>query len=82
MRFAGAAEGLVYLREEYLASRARLVGALAKLRAAGLLEGVSIELVIGAGVHLRREPRARVDGGPPRDAAAEIPTQVGYLGRR
>ena len=47
--------------------------ALDEFRAAGLLDGLSLELVIGAGaLHRRRgDGDARVDGGPPRDAAAQ-----------
>ena len=73
MRFADASEGFIYLREEYATARNTVLLALEEFRAAGLLDGLSLELVVGAGrVHLRRgDGDARVDGGPARDAAAE-----------
>ena len=59
--------------------------ALAELRAAGLLEGVSIELVIGAGAYICGEETAMLESmegrrGMPR-LKPPFPSQVGYLGR-
>ena len=72
MRFAEAEHGYVYLREEYATARRRLQQAIDEFRAAGLLDGRSLELVIGAGAYIAGEETrdARVDGGTPRDAAA------------
>jgi formate dehydrogenase len=85
MRFAEAAEGFVYLREEYATARARLTRALEELRAAGLLDGLSIELVIGAGAYICGEETAMLESmegrrGMPR-LKPPFPSQVGYLGR-
>jgi NADH:ubiquinone oxidoreductase subunit F (NADH-binding)/NADH:ubiquinone oxidoreductase subunit E len=85
MRFAEAAEGFVYLREEYATARARLVQALEELREAGLLEGLSIELVVGAGAYICGEETAMLESmegrrGMPR-LKPPFPSQVGYLGR-
>src|ERR671918_18597 len=85
MRFAEAAEGFVYLREEYATARERLVRALEELREAGLLEGLSIELVIGAGAYICGEETAMLESmegrrGMPR-LKPPFPSQVGYLGR-
>jgi formate dehydrogenase len=85
MRFAEATEGFVYLREEYATARARLTRALEELRAAGLLDGLSIELVIGAGAYICGEETAMLESmegrrGMPR-LKPPFPSQVGYLGR-
>jgi NADH:ubiquinone oxidoreductase subunit F (NADH-binding)/NADH:ubiquinone oxidoreductase subunit E len=85
MRFAEATEGLIYLREEYATARARLLDALAGLRTAGLLEGLSIELVIGAGAYICGEETAMLESmegrrGMPR-LKPPFPSQLGYLGR-
>ena len=48
MRALAATEGYIYLREEYATSRNRLSHAIEEFRAAGLLDGLSLELVIGA----------------------------------
>jgi NADH:ubiquinone oxidoreductase subunit F (NADH-binding)/NADH:ubiquinone oxidoreductase subunit E len=85
MRFAEATEGFIYLREEYATSRGRLVAALDEFRAAGLLDGVSIELVIGAGAYICGEETAMLESmegrrGMPR-LKPPFPSQVGYLGR-
>jgi formate dehydrogenase beta subunit len=85
MRFAEATEGFVYLREEYATARNRLVRAVEEFRAAGLLDGVSLELVIGAGAYICGEETAMLESmegrrGMPR-LRPPFPAQVGYLGR-
>jgi formate dehydrogenase beta subunit len=85
MRFAEAAEGFIYLREEYATARARLLGAIEEFRAAGLLNGSSIELVVGAGAYICGEETAMLESmegrrGMPR-LKPPFPSQVGYLGR-
>jgi len=85
MRFAEATEGFIYLREEYATARARLLGALDELRAAGILDGLSIELVVGAGAYICGEETAMLESmegrrGMPR-LKPPFPSQVGYLGR-
>ncbi|HLM32772.1 MAG TPA: NADH-ubiquinone oxidoreductase-F iron-sulfur binding region domain-containing protein [Gaiellaceae bacterium] len=85
MRFADASEGLIYLREEYAAARARVLVAIGELREAGLLEGRSIELVVGAGAYICGEETAMLESmegrrGMPR-LKPPFPSQVGYLGR-
>ena len=85
MRFAEASEGFIYLREEYAAARARLLQALDEFRAAGLLDGRSVELVVGAGAYICGEETAMLESmegrrGMPR-LKPPFPSQVGYLGR-
>ena len=85
MRFAEAAEGFIYLREEYATARRRLQDAIDEFRAAGLLEGLSLELVIGAGAYICGEETAMLESmegrrGMPR-LKPPFPSQVGYLGR-
>ena len=85
MRFAEAAEGYIYLREEYAASRARLRQAIDEFRAAGLLDGRSLELVIGAGAYIAGEETAMLESMEGRRAMPRLrppfPAQYGYLGR-
>jgi NADH:ubiquinone oxidoreductase subunit F (NADH-binding)/NADH:ubiquinone oxidoreductase subunit E len=85
MRSLGAREGYVYLREEYATSRARLQGAIDEARAAGLLDGISLELVIGAGAYIAGEETAMLESMEGRRAMPRLkppfPSQVGYLGR-
>jgi formate dehydrogenase beta subunit len=85
MRFAEAEQGFVYLREEYATSRARLQGAIDEFRAAGLLDGSSLELVIGAGAYIAGEETAMLESMEGRRAMPRLrppfPAQVGYLGR-
>jgi NADH:ubiquinone oxidoreductase subunit F (NADH-binding)/NADH:ubiquinone oxidoreductase subunit E len=85
MRFAEANEGYVYLREEYAASRRRLQQAIDEFRAAGLLDGRSLELVIGAGAYIAGEETAMLESMEGRRAMPRLrppfPAQVGYLGR-
>jgi formate dehydrogenase len=85
MRFAEATEGFVYLREEYATARARLRTAIDELRAVGLLDGLSLELVIGAGAYICGEETAMLESmegrrGMPR-LKPPFPTTHGYLGR-
>jgi formate dehydrogenase beta subunit len=85
MRFAEAEHGFVYLREEYGTSRHRLARAIDEFRAAGLLEGRSLELVIGAGAYIAGEETAMLESMEGRRAMPRLrppfPAQVGYLGR-
>jgi NADH:ubiquinone oxidoreductase subunit F (NADH-binding) len=85
MRFAGAGEGFIYLREEYATARVRLERALEELREGGLMEGLSIEIVIGAGAYICGEETAMLESmegrrGMPR-LKPPFPSEVGYLGR-
>ena len=85
MDFAEATEGFIYLREEYATARDRLEQALGEFRAAGLLDGRSLELVIGAGAYICGEETAMLESmegrrGMPR-LKPPFPSQVGYLGR-
>ena len=85
MRFAEAEHAWIYLREEYAGSRARLERALEELAAAGLLDGSTIELVIGAGAYIAGEETAMLESMEGRRAMPRLrppfPAQVGYLGR-
>jgi formate dehydrogenase len=85
MRFADATEGYVYLREEYATARARLEQAIDEFSAAGLLDGRSLELVIGAGAYIAGEESAMLESMEGRRAMPRLrppfPAQVGYLGR-
>jgi formate dehydrogenase len=85
MAFAEATEGFIYLREEYATARARLLAALDEFRAAGLLDGRSLELIVGAGAYICGEETAMLESmegrrGMPR-LKPPFPSQVGYLGR-
>ena len=85
MRFAEATEGFIYLREEYRTARDRLTAAIEEFRAAGLLDGFSLELVVGAGAYICGEETAMLESmegrrGMPR-LKPPFPSQVGYLGR-
>jgi NADH:ubiquinone oxidoreductase subunit F (NADH-binding)/NADH:ubiquinone oxidoreductase subunit E len=85
MRFAEAEQAFVYLREEYAESRRRLLQAIDEFQAAGLLEGRSLELVIGAGAYIAGEETAMLESMEGRRAMPRLrppfPAQVGYLGR-
>src|ERR671937_1437018 len=85
MDFAEASEGFIYLREEYATARERLTHALDEFRSAGLLDGHSLELVVGAGAYICGEETAMLESmegrrGMPR-LKPPVPSQVGYLGR-
>jgi formate dehydrogenase len=85
MRSLDALEGYIYLREEYAQSRARLARAIEEFRAAGLMDGLSLELVIGAGAYIAGEETAMLESMEGRRAMPRLkppfPSQVGYLGR-
>jgi NADH:ubiquinone oxidoreductase subunit F (NADH-binding) len=85
MRVLGASEGYIYLREEYATSRTRLQTALAEFRAAGLLDGITLELVVGAGAYIAGEETAMLESMEGRRAMPRLkppfPSQFGYLGR-
>src|SRR4029078_8632973 len=52
MRVLEASEASVSLREEYATSRERLQRALDEFREAGLLDGLTLDLVVGAGAYI------------------------------
>lgn len=85
MRALGAQEGYIYLREEYASARDRLELALDEVHAVGLLEGLTLELVIGAGAYIAGEETAMLESMEGRRAMPRLkppfPSQVGYLGR-
>jgi len=85
MVFADANEGFIYLREEYATARERLTQAIDEFRQADLLDGRSLELVVGAGAYICGEETAMLESmegrrGMPR-LKPPFPSQVGYLGR-
>ncbi|MER3488127.1 MAG: hypothetical protein C4307_05125, partial [Chloroflexota bacterium] len=57
-RVVEAERVIVYIREEYALARRRLQEVLAEARAAGLLEGVTVEVVSGAGSYVCGEETA------------------------
>ena len=84
-RFVEAEYAIVYLREEYATSRARLVSAIAEFRAAGLLGSMVVEIVTGAGSYVCGEETAMLESlegrrGMPR-LRPPFPAESGYLGR-
>jgi formate dehydrogenase len=85
MRSLDAEEGFIYLREEYATARMRLSQTIEEYRAAGLLDGLSLELVIGAGAYIAGEETAMLESMEGRRAMPRLkppfPSQVGYLGR-
>ena len=85
MRTLEAREGHIYLREEYATSRARLQTAIDEFRSAGLLDGMTLELVVGAGAYIAGEETAMLESMEGRRAMPRLkppfPSQVGYLGR-
>ena len=85
MRALDCPEGYIYLREEYATARDRLVAALEELRSAGLLNGLSLELVVGAGAYIAGEETAMLESMEGRRAMPRLkppfPTEVGHLGR-
>jgi formate dehydrogenase len=85
MRALDIAEGYVYLREEYAASRHRLLNALEELGEAGWLDGLTLELVVGAGAYIAGEETGMLESMEGRRAMPRLkppfPTQFGHLGR-
>jgi len=85
MRLLDAPEGYIYLREEYATARSRLQDAIDEFRAAGLLDGLRLELVVGAGAYIAGEETAMLESMEGRRAMPRLkppfPSQVGYLGR-
>jgi formate dehydrogenase beta subunit len=85
MRALDCAEGWIYIREEYATARTRLLQAIAELRADGLLDGLTLELVVGAGAYIAGEETAMLESMEGRRAMPRLkppfPSQVGYLGR-
>ncbi len=85
MRALGIAEGYIYLREEYARARASLDHALAELKAAGYLDGITLELVIGAGAYIAGEETGMLESMEGRRAMPRLkppfPTQRGHLAR-
>jgi len=78
-------EVFIYIREEYATARARVATAIGEFRTAGLLDGLVVELVIGAGAYICGEESAMLESmegrrGMPR-LRPPYPAQVGYLGR-
>jgi formate dehydrogenase beta subunit len=84
-RTLDAAQAFVYIREEYALARTRLEAALDEFRAAGLLDGVAVEVVVGAGAYIAGEETAMLESMEGRRAMPRLkppfPSEVGYLGR-
>ena len=85
MHAVEATEGYIYIREEYATARARLEAALDEFRRAGLLDGLSLSLAIGAGAYICGEETAMLESmegrrGMPR-LKPPFPSQFGYLGQ-
>ncbi len=83
-RVVEAERVIVYIREEYALARTRLQEVLAEARAAGLLEGLTVEVVSGAGSYVCGEETALLESlegrrGMPR-LRPPFPAQAGYLG--
>ncbi len=81
----GASEIIVYLRGEQGGALASLQQALATLRAAGRLDGLSFEIALGHGAYICGEETALLEAlegrrGMPRHKPP-FPTDAGYLGR-
>jgi formate dehydrogenase beta subunit len=85
MRALDCPEGYIYLREEYATARERLLVALTHLREAGLLDGLTLELQVGAGAYIAGEETAMLESMEGRRAMPRLkppfPTQVGHLAR-
>jgi formate dehydrogenase beta subunit len=78
-------EVYTYIREEYATARARFEAALDEFRIAGLLEGLHLEVVVGAGAYVAGEETAMLESMEGRRAMPRLkppfPSEVGYLGR-
>jgi formate dehydrogenase beta subunit len=85
MRSLEATEGYIYLREEYATARSRLLQAIEEFRAAGLLDGLALDLVVGAGAYIAGEETAMLESMEGRRAMPRLkppfPSQFGLLGR-
>jgi formate dehydrogenase beta subunit len=85
MRSLDVEKGYIYLREEYATARNKLLEAIEEFRAAGLLEGLSLDLVVGAGAYIAGEETAMLESMEGRRAMPRLkppfPSQFGYLGR-
>jgi formate dehydrogenase beta subunit len=85
MRALECDEGWIYLREEYATSRDTLGRTIGELRAAGLLDGLRLDLVVGAGAYVAGEETALLESMEGRRAMPRLkppfPAEVGYLGR-
>lgn len=83
-RVCQAERVIVYIREEYALARMRLREVLAEAAAAGLLEGLAVEVVSGAGSYVCGEETALLESlegrrGMPR-LRPPFPAEAGYLG--
>lgn len=85
MRALDCPEGYIYIREEYATAKRRLADAIAELQDAGLLDGLTLELVVGAGAYIAGEETAMLESMEGRRAMPRLkppfPTQVGHLAR-
>ncbi len=82
---AGCERAYVYVRGEYPLAAARIENAIAQSRAAGLLDGVAIEVRRGAGAYICGEETAlfnSIEGkrGEPRNKPP-FPTEAGLFGK-
>jgi formate dehydrogenase len=84
MRTVEAREAWIYLREEYADARARLRNALDELRDAGLLDGLAVGLVVGAGSYICGEESALLESMEGRRPMPRLrppyPAERGFLG--
>jgi NADH-quinone oxidoreductase subunit F len=81
----GCEHGYVYARAEYPLAHERLENAIRQARAAGLLDGVELELRIGAGAYICGEETALFNSlegkrGEPRNKPP-FPVEVGLFGK-
>jgi formate dehydrogenase beta subunit len=85
MRALDCPEGYIYLREEYATARHRVEAALEELAQGGHLDGLRLELVVGAGAYIAGEETAMLESMEGRRAMPRLkppfPTEVGHLGR-
>jgi NADH:ubiquinone oxidoreductase subunit F (NADH-binding) len=84
-RALGGVYVYTYIRDEYATGRKRLETALDEFRAAGLLNGLHVEIVVGAGAYIAGEETAMLESMEGRRAMPRLkppfPSQVGHLGR-
>jgi NADH:ubiquinone oxidoreductase subunit F (NADH-binding)/NADH:ubiquinone oxidoreductase subunit E len=84
-RLVEAAQVIVYLREEYPSARACVASAVDEFRQAGFLDGIDLDIVLGAGSYVCGEETALLESlegrrGMPR-LRPPFPAERGYLGR-